>query len=157
MDDIGSPGANALRDHVDLVLEIGLRINAEYDLDRLLQLTVEAVKERLNYSYCAILLKEGADLVIRAVTEYPETILHKRIPIGSGISGRCAASKTESLVSDLSQCPYYVHLGDQAFASELDIPIVFRGKVLGVLNTQSTQTNAFDGYSGPQKLDSRLR
>ena len=134
----------ALQDHVALVLEIGLRINAEHDLDRLLQLTVQAVKERLNYGYCAILLNEGTDLVIRAVTEYPETILGKRIPFGVGISGRCAQRKVESLVRDVSQCPDYVHLGDEPFGSELDIPILFRGKLLGVLNTQGAEKNAFD-------------
>ena len=142
MDEFGP--RRALQDHVELVLEIGLRVNAEHDLDRLLQLTVQAVKERLNYSYCAILLKEGTDLVIRAVTEYPETILGKRIPIGAGISGHCAQSKAASLVPDVTQCADYVHLGDAPFGSELDIPIVFRGKLLGVLNTESTRTNAFN-------------
>ena len=144
MDDDGPPRGRVPHDHIELVLEIGRRVNAEHDLDQLLHLTVQAVKERLNYSYCAILLKEGTDLVIRAVTEYPETILGKRIPIGAGISGRCAQRQVESLVPDVSQCPEYVHLGDQPFGSELDIPIVFRGKMLGVLNTQSTRTGAFD-------------
>jgi diguanylate cyclase (GGDEF)-like protein len=144
MQDIRLPPTSVLQDHIELVLEIGLRVNAEHDLDRLLELTVQTVKEKLDHSYCAILLRDGTDLVIRAVTEYPETILGKRIPVGTGVTGRCAQSKTESLVTDLSQCPYYVQLGDQSFGSELDIPIVFRGKVLGVLNTQSTRTNAFD-------------
>jgi GAF domain-containing protein len=143
MNDIEPAGTRVLQDYIELVLEIGLRVNAEHDLDRLLELTVQTVKDRLNYSYCAILLKEGTDLVIRAVTDYPETILGKRIPLGVGITGRCALSKVEALVPDLSRCPYYVQLGDLVFGSELDIPISFRGKVLGVLNTQSTQTNAF--------------
>lgn len=146
MDDNQPRRAMVTQDHVNLVLEIGLRVNAEDELDRLLQLTVQAVKERLNYSHCAILLKEGTDLVVRAVTEYPEAILGRRIPIGSGITGRCAASKVESLVPNLSQCPYYVHLGDETFGSELDIPITFRRKLLGVLNTQSSKKNAFDDH-----------
>jgi diguanylate cyclase (GGDEF)-like protein len=144
MDEDGPRRSRALQDHVELVLEIGQRVNAEHDLDQLLRLTVQAVKERLHYSYCAILLKEGTDLVIRAVTEYPETILGQRIPLGTGISGRCAHTKAVSLVPDVSVCPDYVHLGDEPFGSELDIPIVFRGKMLGVLNTQSTRTGAFD-------------
>lgn len=144
MDDQRPPRARANRDHIELVLEIGQRVNAEHDLDRLMQLTVEAVRDRLHYPYCAILLREGTDLVIRAVTTYPETIVGKRIPICSGITGRCARTKTEALVGNVSQCPDYVHLGDEQFGSELDIPIVFRGKLLGVLNTQSAETDAFD-------------
>jgi diguanylate cyclase (GGDEF)-like protein len=143
MDDNGPRPAHALQDDVDLILQIGLQINAEHDVERLLDVTVQAIKNSLKHSYCAILLKEGADLVIRAVTQYPEAIIGSRIPLGKGISGRCALSRVESLIPDLSKNPHYVHFGTEVFRSELDIPIMFRGKVLGVLNTQSTVVNAF--------------
>jgi len=136
--------AQTLQDDVDLILEIGLQINAEHDVDRLLATTVDAIKASLNYSYCAILLKEGTDLVIRALTQYPDEIIGSRIPVGKGISGRCALTKVEALVPDLSKNPNYVHFGNDVFRSEVDVPIIFRGKVLGVLNTQSTTLNAFD-------------
>ena len=129
-------------DDLDLILQIGLQINAEHDLDRLLHLAVEAVKDSLHYPYCAVLLKEGTNLVIRAVTQDPEATIGKRLPLGHGITGRCAASRQEELVTDISQCPYYVHFGDEVFQSELDIPIVFRDRVLGVLNTQSPERDA---------------
>ncbi len=144
MSDFGPSRTRTQRDHIELVLEIGQRVNGEHDLDRLLQLTVQAVKDRLGYPSCAILLAEGTDLVIRAVTEYPEAIVGHRIPVGVGITGRCAQHRSEVLVTDVSQCPDYLHLGDRAFGSELDIPLIFRGKLLGVLNTQGTGTNAFD-------------
>jgi len=129
--------------HIELILQIGQQINAQPDRDRLLQRTVQAIKESLRYSNCAILLKEGTDLVIRAVTDYPDDIIGKSVPIGTGLSGRAAATRTESLVPDLTKSPHYVKFGPDVFLSELDIPVIFRGKVLGVLNTQSTRTNAF--------------
>jgi diguanylate cyclase (GGDEF)-like protein len=143
MEDHQPRRSQSLQDDVELILQIGLQISAEHDLDRLLNLTAQAIKESLGYSYCAILLKEGTDLVIRAVTAYPEAIIGKRIPIGKGITGRCALTKVESLIPDVSKSPHYVHFGDDVFRSELDVPIIFRGKVLGVLNTQSTVTDAF--------------
>lgn len=143
MDDYGRQSRTALYDDIELILGIGLQINAERDLDRLLRRTVERIQEALGYSYCAILLKDGPDLVIRAVTEYPEEIIGKRVPVGQGISGRCALTRTEALVPDLSRNPHYVHFGDSVFQSELDVPILFRNKVLGVLNTQSTEKHAF--------------
>ncbi len=146
MDENGPRPEQALQHDIELILQIGLQISAEHDVDRLLGLTVQAIKESLKYAYCAILLNEGTDLVIRAVTEYPEAIIGSRIPLGKGVSGRCAVSKVESLVPDLSKCPYYVHFGNEVFRSELDIPIIFRGKVLGVLNTQSTVPNAFGDH-----------
>ena len=135
--------AQSLQDSSNLILQIGLQINAEHNIDRLLSLTVQAIKDSLKYSYCAILLKEGTDLVIRAVTQYPDAIIGSRIPLGKGISGRCALTGMEALVPDLSKNPHYVHFGDDVFRSEVDVPIIFRGKVLGVLNTQSTTVNAF--------------
>jgi diguanylate cyclase (GGDEF)-like protein len=112
----------------ELMYEIGAQISAELDPDRLLLLIVDRIKTALDLSYCAILLKEGNDLVIRAVTEYPEDIIGKKIALGQGISGRCALNKKEFLVSDLSQCDFYIQLGDS---------------VLGVLNVQSVRKNAF--------------
>jgi diguanylate cyclase (GGDEF)-like protein len=127
----------------ELIYEIGVQISAELDPGRLLRLIVERIKTALDLSYCAILLKEGNDLVIRAVSEYPEDIIGKKIALGQGISGRCALNKKEFLVPDLSQCDFYIHLGDRAFRSELDIPIIFHDSVLGVLNIQSVRKNAF--------------
>ena len=143
MDDDGPRVAGSRESDIELILEIGLQVNAEHNLDRLLERTVQAIKGSLGYSNCAILLKEGTDLVIRAVAEYPEAIIGKRIAIGQGITGRCASGKVEMLVSDLSKSPHYVHLGSEDFRSELDVPIIFRERILGVLNTQSTHVNAF--------------
>jgi GAF domain-containing protein len=127
----------------ELIYEIGAQISAELDAHRLLHVIVERIQTAMNLSYCAILLKEGADLVIRAVTEYPEEIIGKKIALGQGISGRCALNKKEFLVPDLSLCDYYIHLGDSVFRSELDVPIIFHDSVLGVLNVQSVRKNAF--------------
>jgi diguanylate cyclase (GGDEF)-like protein len=102
-----------------------------------------SIQTALDLSYCAILLKEGNNLVIRAITEYPEDIIGKKILLGQGIIGRCALSKKEFLVPDLSQCDFYIHLGDSVFRSELDVPIIFHDRVLGVLNVQSVRKNAF--------------
>jgi diguanylate cyclase (GGDEF)-like protein len=148
MDESGHPVGTALQNDLELILQIGLQLNEEHDLARLLDITVDSIQRSLHYPYCSILLREGSDLVIRAVTEYPDALVGKRIPSGEGITGRCAASGQEMLVADVSQCEYYVHFGSVPFRAELDVPIVFHGRVLGVLNTQSTEAGAF----GPRDL-----
>jgi diguanylate cyclase (GGDEF)-like protein len=140
--------ANAARgptrpDDLELILKIGLQINSEHDLDGLLSLAVASIKESLGYSYSSVLLKEGTDLVIRAVTHSPDEIIGKHVPLGQGLTGRCAATKTEALIPELRDCPHYLHFGAEEFRSELDVPIIFRNKVLGVLNTQSIEPDAF--------------
>lgn len=127
----------------ELIHNISSHISDELQFDRLLPLIVERVRSALGVSYCAILIKEGGDLVIRAVTEYPEEIVGKRIELGRGISGRCAESRTEIMVADLSRCDHYIHLGNNVFRSELDVPIVFHDRLLGVINVQSTKKNDF--------------
>jgi diguanylate cyclase (GGDEF)-like protein len=127
----------------ELIYEIGAQISAELDLGRLLQLIVDRIKSALGFSYCAILLKEGNELVVRAVTEYSDDIVGRTIPLGQGLTGRCALSKKESLVSDLSQSRDYIQLDKRVFRSELDVPIQFHDSVLGVLNLQSVRRNAF--------------
>ncbi|HEX7503116.1 MAG TPA: hypothetical protein VF451_06820, partial [Acidobacteriota bacterium] len=74
----------------EMIYEISSQISAELDTDRLLRLIVDRITSALGLSFCAILLKEGNDLVIRAVSKYPEGIIGKKIPLGQGISGRCA-------------------------------------------------------------------
>jgi diguanylate cyclase (GGDEF)-like protein len=127
----------------ELIYEIGTQISAELDSQRLLQLIVDRIKAVLGFSYCAILLKEGNELVIRAVTEYPEDIVGRKIPLGEGLTGRCALNKKEMMVSDLNRCEYYIQIDERLFRSELDVPIIFHDSVLGVLNLQSVRKNAF--------------
>jgi len=127
----------------ELIYEIGAQISAELDPGRLLQLIVDSIKSALGFSFCAILLKEGNELVIRAVTEYSEDIVGRKIPLGEGVTGRCALNKEEILVSDLSSCGYYIQIDERIFRSELDVPIIFHDTVLGVLNLGSERRNAF--------------
>jgi hypothetical protein len=61
----GLPRSN----EIELISSVGLQIRAELDLDRLLKLIVEKAQETFHYAYGSVLLKEGDDLVIRAVTE----------------------------------------------------------------------------------------
>ncbi len=143
MDQPHGQGPAATPADMELILDIGLQISAEHDLDRLLRLSVERIKASLDYSYCAVLLQEGQDLVIRAVTSYPDAFIGRRVALDRGLTGRCARSRAEVLVADVTQDPAYVHFGDEVFRSELDVPIVFRGRLLGVLNTQSRLPAAF--------------
>jgi diguanylate cyclase (GGDEF)-like protein len=146
MDQDSTQAAPASPHDLELILQIGLRISAEHDINQLLQLTVKSIKQSLNHTYCAILLRDRDDLVIQAVTDYPEAIIGRRIPVGQGITGRCALSGTYSLVPDVRECPHYIDIGYDAFRSELDIPILFRGSVVGVLNTQDTRLDAFTDH-----------
>lgn len=133
---------SAFPEEFELVYNVAMQLGSELDLDRLLKLIVENIKLALHYPHCSILLREGDDLVVKAITDDPEAVgMH--IPVGSGVTGRCAMRKQELLVQDVSQCAYYIRIGGINYKSEFDIPILYRDKLLGVLNTETPAKNAY--------------
>ena len=64
------------------------------------------------------------------------------IPVGEGIVGSVAASGKVELVSDTSHDSRYI-VDDQSRPSELAVPIVHDGRVIGVLDSEHSQKNFF--------------
>jgi sigma-B regulation protein RsbU (phosphoserine phosphatase) len=65
------------------------------------------------------------------------------IPLHEGITGTAAATRTPVLVDDVTLDARYLNALD-AVRSELAVPMVARGKLVGVLDLQSTRVNAFN-------------
>jgi signal transduction histidine kinase len=61
-----------------------------------------------------------------------------------GLTGWVAASGKPLVIPDVSQEPRYVWMHGSQTRSEVTIPILVKGRVIGVLDTQSDQVNAFD-------------
>jgi GAF domain-containing protein/HAMP domain-containing protein len=128
--------------------EIGARITSLLDVDELLQETVRLVNEVLGYYLVAIGLTEGDELVVKfgAGPRWRDAEFQPpRIPVGQGISGWVAQKSEPLLVPDVSQDHRYLMLEDSAETrSELAVPLRAKSKVIGVLDVQSDQLNAFD-------------
>jgi signal transduction histidine kinase len=60
-----------------------------------------------------------------------------------GISGRAAQTGRSYLVADVRRDPDYLEV-DPTIRSELAVPLMDRGKAIGVLSIESDQLNAFD-------------
>lgn len=65
------------------------------------------------------------------------------IPLGEGITGLVALSGEPMLINDVSLEPRYISVDSKA-RSELCVPIKIGTRVLGVLNVESHEANAFD-------------
>jgi len=119
-----------------------------------LQLTVEAVlgamRELIDFRGGSICLAEHG--YVRMVACDPQAsaeVLGARVPIGSGIAGRIVADGVTIYVPDLDADdrvnPGLRALGSNAgMRSFLGVPLVFLGETIGVLQIDSTATNAFD-------------
>ncbi|RDE05464.1 GAF domain-containing protein [Sphingomonas aracearum] len=66
-----------------------------------------------------------------------------RIPLGKGVCGAAAATRTTQLVADVHAFPGHIAC-DAASASELVVPIVHEGRLLGVLDLDSPSAGRFD-------------
>lgn len=66
-----------------------------------------------------------------------------RIALGAGVCGTAAATRTTQLVADVHAFPGHIAC-DAASASELVVPIVLDGRLIGVLDLDSPLPGRFD-------------
>ena len=79
-----------------------------------------------------------------------------RIAIGKGVCGAAAATRETQLVEDVHAFPGHIAC-DAASASELVVPIVNQGKLIGVLDLDSPTPGRFDaGDAGGCEMLVRL-
>ncbi|MCC7496939.1 MAG: SpoIIE family protein phosphatase [Bryobacterales bacterium] len=118
------------------------------DLDRVMAEVADIVKEVIPFDLFAILLhsEKLQGLRIRyGIGFRPEMIRNLVIPLGEGITGHAAATLQPILVEDVSKDGRYLNALD-AVRSELSVPMTARGKLVGVIDVQSTRLSAFNEY-----------
>ncbi|MFM1872130.1 MAG: hypothetical protein RL398_1552 [Planctomycetota bacterium] len=116
-------------------------------LDDLLWEVTTKVGELFGYEDCVIYLVESVGLVQYAafgVKNPSQRQIKNRIvlPIGQGIVGAVAETGRAELVSDTERDPRYI-ADEFRGRSELAVPIVYSARVIGVLDSESSQRNGF--------------
>ena len=123
---------------------IAQEVSSILDLDPLLRAISEQVRKLINYDAFSILLLEPARLLLRhhISVRYDQRIELDNIPLGRGIVGACAESGQPVLAPDTSKDPRYIAM-EPGIRSEVAVPLVAKGKVIGVLDLESEQVNYF--------------
>jgi len=133
---------------LDFLLEVSATITLTLDLDQLMANVAEIVNKVLPYDLFAILLysERRQDLRIRyGVGHRDEVVRNLSIAVGEGITGTAAARREPVLVPDVRNDPRYLNTVD-AVRTELAVPMTARGKLVGVIDLQSTRVNAYTEY-----------
>ncbi|MCQ6278385.1 GAF domain-containing protein [Bacillus sp. EB600] len=86
------------------------------------------------------LIDNDSELVLGPFQGLPACI---RIPIGKGVCGTAAMKKETIRVQDVNQFPGHIAC-DAASQSEIVIPIIKDGNLLGVLDIDSPENGRFD-------------
>lgn len=93
-----------------------------------------------NINWVGFYLAEGEELVLGPFQGLPACV---RIPFGKGVCGTAAANKKTERVADVHQFPGHIAC-DAASQSEIVVPMIKDGHVLGVLGIDSPIKNRFD-------------
>ena len=128
-----------------VLADISQTINESLDLDKVLATAAAEIKRLIDYEVFAVLLPEHGtnQLYFRfAIGHRPEVVDHWRIPLGEGIIGAAATTGQAVRVGDVTKDSRYLNALDNV-RSELAVPLIVRGRVIGVLDIESSQLDYF--------------
>ena len=138
-------------DQLNLVREVSAQIAAVLQTDELARRITELIQQTFHYYYVAIFTLKLGDtrLRFRASAREPRKgkaaePLAFEVGLGQGLVGEVAASGERILAPDVRKDPRYRAVESLPEThSEVVIPLKLEGRVLGVLDVQSNQPNAF--------------
>jgi sigma-B regulation protein RsbU (phosphoserine phosphatase) len=128
-----------------LLNEIARELTSILNVDELLKRIAELLSRLIDYQMFSILLLDaaGEKLQHRFSQRFQENIqLKHEIPLGRGVVGFAAQHKQAVLVPDVNKDPRYVR-GNPETRSELAVPLVYKDKVIGVLDLEHTRRGFF--------------
>ncbi|MCE9647570.1 MAG: GAF domain-containing protein [Chloroflexi bacterium] len=113
-------------------------------LEEAMEIAVNGLQVTLGGDRVTILLadREKKVLDVKASTGYAEDITTLQIPIGSGITGWSASHLRPLRVRDVTEDSRYIQVSANT-RSELAIPLIYRNELLGILNVESEQVDAY--------------
>jgi sigma-B regulation protein RsbU (phosphoserine phosphatase) len=128
-----------------LLNEIARELTSILNLDQLLKRIGDLLTRVIDYQMFSIMLLDatGENLQHRFSLRFQESIhLKHDIPLGRGLVGHAVQNNEAVLVSDVKKDPRYIMLNPET-RSELAVPLVYKGKVIGVLDLEHTRRGYF--------------
>ena len=128
-----------------LLNEIARELTSILNLDELLGRIADLLRRLIDFQMFSILLLDssGEKLQHRFSLRFNENVhLKQEIPLGHGLVGHAAETRQAILVPDVSKDPRYIRLNAET-RSELAVPLIYKDKVIGVLDLEHTRRGFF--------------
>ena len=127
-----------------MLYEAGKEMGSILELDALCDHVAEIVHRVVDYEMFAIFLvdEKTNDLVLVTARQMASIAPRRRIAFGEGLTGAAASSKEPVIVGDVREDPRYIAV-EPDVRSELVMPLVFKGRVVGVFDLESRELNRF--------------
>ena len=128
-------------DPEQLMTAVRSAVAAAPNADSAMVQTVRLLKDAMpRYTWVGIYLMDGDELVLGPFLGKPSP--HTRIPLGRGICGAAATQKATIVVDDVNADARYLACSIET-QSEIVVPIMLDGEVLGEIDIDSDQRAAF--------------
>jgi phosphoserine phosphatase RsbU/P len=128
-----------------VLTEVSREISSILDVEELLRRAAELVKRVIDYQIVSIMLFDEEQKVFRhrLDVKHGQRVQGKlRVAASEGIVGAAATLREPVLVPDVTADERYLLVNPET-RSELAIPMLHKGKVIGVLDLESPQLNYF--------------
>ena len=137
-----------VRNQADTLLllnEVGREASSVLDVEEILRRAAELTKRIIDYQIFSILLCDEDQKVFRhrVTVKFGQRVQEKfAVPVHEGIVGAAASLKRPVVVPDVSLDPRYLKVNPET-RSELAVPMLYKNRVIGVLDLESPQLNYF--------------
>lgn len=134
--------------HVDALHEISVRLSAADGFHEVLSRVVEFASALVKCDSCLIYVLEEDELVLRASkSPHPEVVDRLKLRVGQGITGWVAEHREPVAIPEkAAQDPrfqFFHELPEDSYDAFLSVPLMSRGRVVGVINLQHKQRHAY--------------
>ncbi len=134
---------------LDVLSEISHMIVSNRYLKEILQLIVAMTAQIMNSKICSIMLLDdkSQELFIGATQSLSKNYVNKpNVKVGHSISGLAVKEKRPVTVPNVTEEPRYMYpqlAQKEGIVSMLSVPMMIRDRVIGVINTYTSQEHKF--------------
>jgi signal transduction protein with GAF and PtsI domain len=134
--------------HIDVIHEIGTRLGTSEGLHEVLTRVVEFASALVKCDSCLGYVLEDDELVLRASKNpHPEAVDRLKLHVGQGITGWVAEHREPVAIPQrAAQDPrfqFFHELPEDSYEAFLSVPLMCRGRVVGVINLQHRQPHVY--------------
>src|SRR6202451_3864434 len=133
---------------VDLLHGIASQRAAADPFHEVLTRVVDFASALVKCDSCLIYVLEGEDLVLRASKNpHPEVVDRLKLRVGQGITGWVAEHQEPVAVAEKAaldpRFQFFHELPEDTYEAFLSVPLMCRGRVMGVINLQHRQHHVY--------------
>lgn len=134
---------------IDILRQISETISYSLDLEEILSSIIDVVSRYIRSDSCFIYLVDRNNIVLKASQNPHKAALGKiAMKIGEGLTGWAVQHKKEIVINakayEDKRFKFFNMLPEDRFEAFVSLPVIFKDKIVGVINVQHTKKMAYE-------------